>query len=65
MHLSHSTCTRQVVGATSGARDAYYFSVTPGLTICRNGPLYASSGLIRLNANFNEALTYILSTIKS
>ena len=35
-HASHST--RQVVGATSGARDAYYFSGTPGLTFFRKGP---------------------------
>ena len=37
-HTSHST--RQVVGATCGARDdAYYYSGTPGLTFYRKGPL--------------------------
>ena len=30
-HASHST--RQLMGATGGARDIYYFSETPGLTL--------------------------------
>ena len=59
--ISHASLSmKQMVVATGGARDAYYFSGTSGLTFFKKGPLcqkifillYASPGILNVERHF-------------